>query len=488
MRPAARAFLGATVTWLITLVLPTPCGAQTRVGNSSATALTARLDSIVRAALSTSPIIGVSVAVVRGGDTLLHRSYGFADLGLEAPATPATTYRLVFATAAVGIMQQVEQGRLRLEDQANSYLPELDWQGRSVTVRQLLDMTSGLVDYHYLGDAQKLQRSRPQSQHDVASLFMGLPFVHEPGSGSGFTISGFHLAGMLLGRLTGQAYGDYLQQHVIGRAGLHRTYYCPDMVVTPGLATGYDYAGGGRFLLAHAVAPSHYAFLMTLCTNATGAVSLVRALRDGRLLRYETYREMITTRDSAASGTRRAVGLRLGEEDGHRWAGEANFLMGYNTSVLDFPEDEVTVAVLQNTNRPRAFTGSRIARELARATLGLPPLPPYVPRPEAVVQATATLSASERRQYIGTYALAWQRGAAPLAMWSTRVRIYEENALLMIHMPGVVPEPILYQGAKRFRIASDHESELTFELNDNGQTMLTFAHPSMVLWGPRNSQ
>ena len=474
-------------TLLPALLLPAALAAQARTTAPSNDALSPRLDSIVRAALATSPVAGMSVGVVRGRDTLLHRAYGLADLGLEAPATLRTTSRLVFPMAAIGIMQQVERGRLRLDDDASRLLPELDWQGRRITVRQLLDATSGIPDYHYLGDPQKVQRSQPQAPLDVAALFMGRPFVHEPGAAWSWTISGFHLAGMLLERVSGQPYGDYLRQHVLAPAGLRHTFYCPDIAVTPGLATGYEYASGGRFVLAHPHAPSHYAFLMTVCTNAADAASLVRALRDGRLLRPESYRTMTTAVGAAqrGDGGQRGVGVRIDQEEGHRWVGERGALMGYNTSLLDFPDDSLTVVVLQNTIRPRSVTGSRLARELARATLGLAPLPrPSFP-PEEPVPAAAPLAAGERARYHGTYRLKWSAGAAPLANWASTPRVYDEAGVLMIHVPGQVPEALLAEGEHRFRVANDHEIRFTFTMREGRAVALTMSHPSATLTGPR---
>jgi D-alanyl-D-alanine carboxypeptidase len=181
--------------------------------------LVGRLDTIVRDAVAREPLAGVSVAVLRGQDMLLQRGYGYADLGLKAPATEQTTYRLPGPAIAAAIMQQVERGRLRLDDDAARLLPEFPWQGRRVTVRQLMDATSGLQDFHYLGDPQRSRRSVPKAQDEVTALFAGRPFTHEPGERYQWTISGLHLAGILLERVAAQPYPDYLREqtaHVFG--------------------------------------------------------------------------------------------------------------------------------------------------------------------------------------------------------------------------------------------------------------------------------
>lgn len=126
--------------------------------------LESRLDSLARAALTEIPLASASVVVVRGQDTLLARAYGQAELSFGVAATLATRYRLIgpgITLLSAAVLRAVEQGRLSLDDDAAQYLPEFPWQGRRVTIRQLLDATSGLPDFHYLGDDYpRLARTR----------------------------------------------------------------------------------------------------------------------------------------------------------------------------------------------------------------------------------------------------------------------------------------------------------------------------------------
>jgi D-alanyl-D-alanine carboxypeptidase len=475
---------------LLALLVPAALGAQTPAAPPrSGPALAQRLDSVVRAALGQDTTTGIAVAVVLGRDTLLHAGYGYADVALGVRVTRGTTYRLIFPTAAIGIMQQVERGRLRLDDDASRILPELNWQGRHVTVRQLLDHTSGIPDYHYFGDAQWVLRSQQQSAQQTAALFMGRPYVHEPGAAWSFTASGFHLAGMVLERVSDQAYGDYLREHVFAPAGLRRTFHCRDRAVTPGLATAYD--GAIETLVEESYsAPSHYAYLMTVCLNAADAVSLMRALRDGRLMKPDTYRAMTTgaavARPPRDSSVTYAAGLRVGQLGGRRWvemSGAVHF-MGFRTAVIDFPDDSLTVAVLQNiaVGRESAAAG-RLARELGRAVLGLPPLPPVARlRPEPV-PGERPLAAAERARYAGTYQLKRIRSAPPLASFETTPRVYEEHGRLVIHYPGRAPMPLRYQGDHMFDAGGGEQ--LSFTLQNGRATTLTVTTAAVTLSGPR---
>ena len=264
--------------------------------------LTARLDSIAREAMTTDRLAGLSVAVVRGRDTLLNRAYGFADLSLETPATTSTTYRFTGLAIAAAVMREVDQGRLKLDEDITGRLPEFPWQGRKVTLRQLMDATSGLQDFHYTGDDYLGGIAVVKSPEEVTAIFANKPFTHEPGEKMQWTASGFHLAGILVERSSVQTFEDYVEQHIIAPAGLKRTFYCDDRTITPGLARSYVYRFGA-FQNARTESATMYPYLSTLCTTAADAVSLFRAFHDGRLFRGATWQAMSTPVGSGRRGS-----------------------------------------------------------------------------------------------------------------------------------------------------------------------------------------
>src|SRR5688572_18291344 len=159
--------------------------------SSQDAALTARLDSIMRDAVDRYRLAGVSAAVVHGRDTLLNRGYGSAELGLKVPATSTTRYRVLGPHLAVAVMQQVERGRVSLSDDVAQLITSFPWQGKRVTLRQLMDASSGLPDFHYLGDAEYRTIAMPKAPDEVTALVAGVPFTHEPGASWQWTITGF---------------------------------------------------------------------------------------------------------------------------------------------------------------------------------------------------------------------------------------------------------------------------------------------------------
>jgi CubicO group peptidase (beta-lactamase class C family) len=172
------------------------------------------LDGMVRRVISEERVAGASVLVVRGGTVLLHAGYGFADLGLEAGAKGETVYHVVgpmLPFTGVAVMQLVERGAISLDDEITKFVPEFPMQGHRVTVRQLLNHTSGIVDYHYLGDAIEATSRQPKALDEVMALYAGKKWVNEPGAKWDWSISGFQLLVTIVERVSGESFAAYVQ-------------------------------------------------------------------------------------------------------------------------------------------------------------------------------------------------------------------------------------------------------------------------------------
>src|SRR3982751_91796 len=134
----------------LAVVAPTTTSAQA----SSRARLVARIDSIANAAVKNGPVAGLSVAVVKGRDTIVQKGYGFADVENEVPATGQTVYRIGSITkqfTSAAIMQLVEQGKITLDDTLGKLLPAAPPAWSGVTLRRLLNHTSGIRSYTGIG-------------------------------------------------------------------------------------------------------------------------------------------------------------------------------------------------------------------------------------------------------------------------------------------------------------------------------------------------
>ncbi|MGC2742501.1 MAG: serine hydrolase domain-containing protein [Candidatus Angelobacter sp.] len=454
----------------------------------------ADLDSIVQRVIAQEHVVGASVLVARGNRILLHKGYGFADLALEAPAKDETVYHIVgpmLPFTGIAVMQQVERGKLSLDDDISKFIPEFPLQGHHVTVRQLLNHTSGIVDYHYLGDPIEATSRQPKALDEVMALYAGKNWVNDPGTKWDWSISGFNLLVTIMERVTGQSFPDYVQQNIFTPAGVKSTSYCDDFTLTHGLAHAYRKIGSS-YVEARENGMAYNSDLR-FCSTVGDLLQLWRAIQQKHLVRPETFQQMTTAEGAAqhmsAQDPKAQYGFAmiLNHEDDHRRIGQHGSLMGYSGSLYDFPEDNLTIIVLTNTEDQNAYA---ITRALGRAILGLPPLP--TPKREAEpTLADKPISADERKQLAGTFVLKLGQvgdGANlhdSFAQYRRTYRIFDENGRLMIQPLGESPERLVKQDDGSFAMRSSPASHISFVVQNGHAASMKLDSPGFPLVGER---
>ncbi|HEU4698890.1 MAG TPA: serine hydrolase domain-containing protein [Gemmatimonadales bacterium] len=430
-------------------------------------ALAAQLDSLARAAVASGRAASVSVAVLRGADTLLLRAYGRADLEQEVAATPAAVYRIGSTTkqfTAAAILQQVEQGRLALDDDLTKYLPAYPTGGRRVTIAELLDHTSGIADYTSLGDRFGVLATRDVPQDTLVALFAAAPFTFEPGTKWSYSNSGYYLLGIILERVTGEAWADYLARHVFPRAGLAQTRYCDDASLVPHRVRGYQLVGT-QFVNADPISMSIPYAAGALCSTPRELVRWMRALREGKVVSAASYRRMITAEGAARTPSPGDTSMHYGfglftrAIHGHRAVEHGGAINGFGSFLADFPDDSVTIAVLANTAGPVA---GALGVQLAGAVFGAP-VKPWAPMPPAAAPAAeVALTPAERARYVGVYRLRPAGDALRASRMELTYHVYEENGRLMGWAPGEAPDRLVAEGDGVFHAALAPTARITF--------------------------
>jgi len=449
------------------------------------------LDSVATRAVAQSHVVGASVLVAKGEKILLLKAYGVSDLGLEAPSKPDSVYHIVgpmLPITGVAVMQQVERGKLRLDDDIAKYLPEFPTQGHHVTIRELLSNTSGIVDYHYLGDPLESTYRQPKAMDEVVALFANGQWVHEPGTQWDWSVSNFHLLTGILERVTGQSFPEYMQQNIFAPAGAAATTACDNTSVIHGLAHAYQRVG--EHYEAATEDSGAVSYDIRFCSTVSDLFHIWRAVQTGRLLKPETLKAMTTAEGPGikmtASDPKTHYGMAfiLGHEDDHRDIGQNGSLLGYSGSLYHFPADDLTVIVLTNTSDQNAkFIGSALARKV----LGLAPNP--APPAEAR-QPTLTdepLSAADRKKLTGTYVLKVVAGAYhdSFAQYRRTYRVFDENGRLMIEALGEPPVRLLKQNDGSFAVRSWPPGPVTFVMRGEDSPTLRLSTAELTLGGER---
>jgi hypothetical protein len=175
----------------------------------------------------------------------------------------------------------------------------------------------------------------------------------------------------------------------------------------------------------------------------------------------------------------------LNHEDDHRRIGQHGSLLGYSGSLYDFPEDQLTIVVLTNTEGQDAYA---ITRALARAALGLPELPSPPPTPDRAL-ADKPVSDAERKQLTGTFMLKLDSLSPNLhdsfAQYRRTYRVFDENGRLMIEALGEAPERLLKQDDGSYALRSSPSSRVTFVMKDGYAAAMRIDSQGFPLLGDR---
>jgi CubicO group peptidase (beta-lactamase class C family) len=377
LRPRRWQPLAAALALLPLLTPPAPAqgapaqGAQPPITNRAA--LQARIDAILQAPITAGTLAGASIAVIKGADTIAVKGYGKANLELGVPTPANAIYEIGSVTkqfTGAAIMQLVEQGRLSLDDDVSKWVPEFKAGGRRVTIRRLLDHTSGIRSYTEIEGVRAIM-PLTLPRDTLLRLVEGAGYDFEPGEEQIYNNSAFFLAGLVIEKVAGVPYAQYVEEKLLRPAGMQQAHYCSESAVRPGKTSGYDWDGKA---LQQKRPLSHlwpYA-AGSLCASALDLVRWNEALhRSRRILGEAAYREMTTAdtlRDGARIGYAKGLGLYpvLGRRALHHGGG----INGWTTHNLYFPAESLSVVVVFNSASPAA--PAEAAEQIAEAVLGRP--------------------------------------------------------------------------------------------------------------------
>jgi len=176
-----------------------------------------------------------SVEVRLDGEVLLRRGFDQADVRGEEPNKPGTRFRIASLTkqfTALAVLVLQEQDKLRVTDLLCTHLPDCPAAWRAITIEHLLTHTAGVFNYTDLTDAE-VDRYRAEfgpapTPEQLIQTFVGRPLEFPAGSRFDYSNSGYVLLGHLVERLSGQTYGEFLEDRILDPLGMSDTAYSLD--------------------------------------------------------------------------------------------------------------------------------------------------------------------------------------------------------------------------------------------------------------------
>lgn len=325
----------------------------------------ARIDSVLRSYAEAGRFNGTALVASRG-EIVYEGAFGTVDTETGARLKPATPIRIASVTkafTALLVMQQVQEGRLRLDTPITTYLPGFRRAtGDRITVRHLLTHRSGLP--HDQGPPS--EEYRPEEGLDADLLA-------EPGSTFQYNNRDYYLLARILERVTGRTWAQLLRERVLRPAGMAATGEHPYPAALPGEAAGYVAAdSGGRLRRPPGLDLRNYLGAASMYSTVGDLYRLDRALADGRLLAPAWRDTMYAPGPGAAAFGSWVYARPFGGGRTLTLVDRRGSLGGFGAWFLRVPDDDGVIILLDSHDGPAL---QEIGERILAVLYGTPPPP-----------------------------------------------------------------------------------------------------------------
>ena len=319
-------------TLLALLLLPLAAAAQD----------VARMEQVIQARVDNKTFMG-SVLVARGDEVMLSEGYGSANLEWNIANTPSTKFRLGSITkqfTAAAILLLAERGKLALEDPVKKHWPDAPAAWDAVTIFHLLTHSAGIANVTSNADFAQW-KNNPSTPAQTIAHVRDKPLEFTPGDRMSYSNTGYVVLGLLVERLSGQGYADFLRDNIFEPLGMNDTGYDVSTTILPQRASGYT--------------PGFANAPYTDMTVPHGAGGLYSTTEDllrwtqgvfgGELLSAASLEKMTTPYKGGY-----AFGIGVRDAGGQKSYSHAGGIEGFNTQLTYYPDSKITIAVLANVN------------------------------------------------------------------------------------------------------------------------------------------
>jgi CubicO group peptidase (beta-lactamase class C family) len=319
------------------------------------------VDDHVQAEMKKQHIPGLSLAVVKNGALEKASAYGLANVELNVPVRTDTIFQIQSITktfTASAIMLLVEEGKISVDDKITGHLSNLPESWKDVTVRHLLTHTSGIKDFI---NEPIMDLRRDIQPEDVIDALREKPLNFQPGEKYAYSNTGYHLLAMIIRKVTGKYWGEFLKERIFAPLGMNDTRVISHSEIITNRASGYlwerNRLQNGRYIAATILGYAGGGLRSTVLDLAKWDA----ALCTDKILKLSTVEQMWTPaelNDGSKAGY--GFGWGIGTHHGRRLISHTgSHMTGFKSALARFVDDKVTVIV---------FTNQRGANQMAIAT------------------------------------------------------------------------------------------------------------------------
>jgi CubicO group peptidase (beta-lactamase class C family) len=337
----------------------------------------ASIDNFVATEMARSHVPGVAVGIYSRGDILLVKGYGLANVELGVPVKPET----IFQSGSVGkqfvsaaIMMLVEEGRVSLSDSITKYFPSAPASWKPIRIENLLSHTSGLAEY------ESPDRTGPKgpfylrldfTENELLRKIEALPIENAPGAKWNYRNTNYVVLGILIHRVTGMFYADYLAKRIFKPLGMTSTRLISDADIISNRAAGYQWED--ELKNQDWVSPTFNSTADgALYFNVLDLAKWDAALYTTQLLTQSSLNTVWTVfklRNGKPNDANYGFAWEINTQNGHRVIEHSGAWQGFTCDISRYADDSLTVVVLTNLDAARPDYMAHVIAGLADTPL-----------------------------------------------------------------------------------------------------------------------
>ena len=317
-----------------------------------------KVDDYVESHLRQLHIPGASIAVVRDGHIIKAKGYGLANVELRVPATKNTVFEIGSITkqfTATAILMLAEEGKVSLDDPITKYFPDAPQTWQQITIRHLLNHTSGIQNHVAVPEFLNLFRTNMEFQSsltraELIKLFFKLPLEFQPGETWAYDNTGYYLLGIVVEQASGKSYWQFLDERIFKPLGMTHTRNTDPRAIIPNRASGYEWQKNS-FENRAVLTPFEAFAAGALLSTAGDLAKWDGALYTETLLKKSSLEQMwapAKINNGATAPFSYGYGWFIDRYHGHRIVQHSGGTPGFSSAIYRFIDDRLTVIILTN--------------------------------------------------------------------------------------------------------------------------------------------
>jgi D-alanyl-D-alanine carboxypeptidase len=323
---------------------------QSRDAATTNAAISAKIDAAIAPHIMVDEP-GGAIIVVRDGKVIYRRAYGLADIAKKTAIKTDDVFRIGSVTkqfTAVAILMLAEQGKLRLSDDITMHLPDYPPPAKKITIEHLLTHTSGIPSYTD-SPSYATQMDKDLTTQQMIDQFKALPLQFDPGTDWRYNNSGYFLLGVIIEKVSGMSYADFLAKNIFIPLDMRDTAYEGNERSGKKRIEGYT-RRDDRTIIDRPVSMTQPYAAGSLISTVDDLSKWNAAVTAGELLKAETWKKAFTDATlTNGNKTGYGYGWQIRQLRGVPAIAHGGGINGFASFAISVPSKNTFVAVLSNT-------------------------------------------------------------------------------------------------------------------------------------------